>query len=474
MGTAIVQFLQADIEDGKPLTACKIKALADLNAYIKESFEKDIEDGPELFKWAFNGLPPVSGVAERTLRQRIQDELRDIKICIAQDPPTLAANKTKMLIERLRKNTVKAFMEPRARITVAQAHMQFPSEAERAAFLAWATSAGKLKTNAEFIGVYEGSSQLVDAFKSFVGTAVDAMIEDSKGRAEYGPDDRANFIGRIVSVALSRLAVRVGREGLAKIAAALDTADARWLHTSLQTSGTDDPVEIENRRGGSVEMANAFITTLHRRLTEKFDLPTHPTDPPASVTYSIVPPAARTLVAQINPLQAQELEKKYPYAPAASGARRLVNIPAPVNPAALPQNKAGRKQFLLRMLPTYHNHERTFDNGTNLHGRTHATRAFVFSITMGNILKEKGVTVDMNAVALATAGHDTGRRKNGRETADSEKCSAETVVAAVNETYPGAAGPAWTEQQIVDLVENTIRSRPQDFPLLTKYYLNVE
>ena len=44
----------------------------------------------------------------------------------------------------------------------------------------------------------------------------------------------------------------------------------------------------------------------------------------------------------------------------------------------------------------------------------------------------------------------------------------------MNETYPGAAGPAWTEQQIVDLVENTIRSRPQDFPLLTKYYLNVE
>ena len=29
-----------------------------------------------------------------------------------------------------------------------------------------------------------------------------------------------------------------------------------------------------------------------------------------------------------------------------------------------------------------------------------------------------------------------------------------------------------TDQQIVDLVENAIRSNPQDFPLLTKYYLN--
>ena len=31
-----------------------------------------------------------------------------------------------------------------------------------------------------------------------------------------------------------------------------------------------------------------------------------------------------------------------------------------------------------------------------------------------------------------------------------------------------------TDQQIVDLVENAIRSRPQDFPFLTKYYLNAE
>ena len=454
------------------------KALADLSAYVKESFEKDIEDGKELFKWAFNGLPPVSGVAERTLRQRIQDELLEIKTAIAQETLSALENDSESLIKRLRKNTVKPFMEPRARIMVAQTHMQFRDEADRAAFLGWATSAGRLRSTAEFDGVYGGSSKLVDAFeakiktgapltaqdlvdafKAFIGTAVEYMIKDAQGRDEYGPDDRAKFIERITSVALSRLALRVGKDGLAKIAAALDTADARWLHAALQTGDADDPVEIENRRGGSVEMANAFITTLHQRLTEKFDLPTHPTDPPASVTYGIVPPAVRALVAQLNPIQAQELEERYPYDPATSGARRLANIPAPVNPAALPQNKAGRKQFLLKMLPIYHNHEKTFDYGTNTHGRTHATRAFVFSVTMGNILKEKGVTVDMNAVALATAGHDTGRRKNGRETADSEKRSAETVVAAVNETYPGAAGPAWTEQVKINI---TAKSAEQD------------
>ena len=153
-----------------------------------------------------------------------------------------------------------------------------------------------------------------------------------------------------------------------------------------------------------------------------------------------------TFGAQFNPAQAQELGGRYPYAPAASGARRLGNIPAPANPAAMPQNNAGRKEFLLRMLPTYHNHEKTFDRGTNYHGRTHATRAFVFSIAMGNILREKGVPVDLNAVALATAGHDTGRTKNGRDTAGSEKRSADNTIAAVNAAYPGAAGPGWTAQ----------------------------
>ena len=153
-----------------------------------------------------------------------------------------------------------------------------------------------------------------------------------------------------------------------------------------------------------------------------------------------------TFGAQFNPAQAQELGGRYPYAPAASGARRLGNIPAPANPAAMPQDNAGRKEFLLRMLPTYHNHEKTFDRGTNYHGRTHATRAFVFSIAMGNILREKGVPVDLNAVALATAGHDTGRTKNGRDTAGSEKRSADNTIAAVNAAYPGAAGPGWTAQ----------------------------
>lgn len=31
-----------------------------------------------------------------------------------------------------------------------------------------------------------------------------------------------------------------------------------------------------------------------------------------------------------------------------------------------------------------------------------------------------------------------------------------------------------TDRQVVELVENAIRTRPQDFPLLAKYYLDAE
>ena len=451
------------------------RALADVNAFAKDVLEKDVENGSELLRWAFNGLPPLSGVAERRVVQSIRDELAKIKSAIVKDTLPTGGKTPEALAKRLR-DAVRPFVERKARLMSAQVHMKFPSMEERNAFLSWATSAGKLKNEAEFAGVYEGSAKLADAFeakiksgaplsardlvdcfKSFIGTAFDYMAEDAKQRGEYGPDDRSSFVGRITSVTLSRLAVRVGREGLAKIAAALDTADARWLHTAIFTAGdgkTESPYDTS--RAGTLETAGAFFEILHQRLTEKFDLPTHPTNPPAGIDYRIVPPAARALVAQINPVEARDRDEMYPYAPASSGARRLANVPAPVNPAALPQDKAGRKAFLVdRMLPIYHAHEKGFDYGYNYHGRTHATRSFVFSIAMGNILKEKGVVLDMNAVALATAGHDTGRQTNGRDTEASEKRSADTVVAAVNEAYPGAAGPGWTAQVEANITTKT-------------------
>ena len=452
------------------------RALGDIEAFVRETFEKDIEGGPQLMQWAFAGLPPVAGAAADVLRQRIQNEIRAIQQDLADDRLPYNGDEMEKIAERIRRNAVKPFIEKKAMIMRQQTFFKFPSVAERNAFLAWAVSAGKLKNQAQFDGFYEASSKLVDAFeaklkgdapltaqdivdcyKAFAKTAVEWMIEDARaqGLEDFGPDDRQSFFGRIASVALSRLAARVGEQAIARIAAALDTPDGRWLHHAMLAVPEADPGDLRDADAyGSAETAAAFLEILVRRIPNKFGFQTRSGDLDVTVNYSAVPPFARAFVAQINPKIAAQMERTEPYDPAKAGPRLLVGVPAPANPAALPQNNAQRKQFLLGMLPVYHAHERTFDKGVNHHGRTHATRSFVLSIAMGNILREKGVGVDLNAVALGTAGHDTGRRKNSRDTAGSEARSADIVNAAVENLYPGAAGTLWKDQVKANLTAN--------------------
>ena len=181
------------------------KALADVNAFVRETFEKDIDGGADLMKWAFDGLPPVSGAAERAVAQRIQNEIRAIKADIVANK--LRPNDTKpgKLVERLRKRAVQPFIEPKARILAAQVHMEFPSQAERNAFIAWAASAGKIKTEAEFVGVYEGSTLLADSLtaKLAAGTwtlggpaapASDATLTVAAGALAFAADDAATGV----------------------------------------------------------------------------------------------------------------------------------------------------------------------------------------------------------------------------------------------------------------------------------------
>ena len=475
----VVRIRPADIgyaEAVVRLDVAAARALGDLDAIARETFEKDVEDGPRLMQWAFAGLPPVSGAAADAIRQRIQNEIRDIQSDIANNKFTAADYRLENIAARIRRNAVKPFLEKKAMIMRQQQFFQFPSIGERNAFLSWAISAGKLKNQAQFDGIYEASSKLTDAFeaklrsgapltaqdildcyKAFAKTAVEWMIEDARaqGLEDFGPDDRQSFFGRIASVALSRLAARVGEQALARIAAALDTPDGRWLHHAMLAAPEADPGDLRDADAyGSAETAAAFLEILVRRIPNKYGFQTRSGDLDVTIHYSALPPFARAFVAQINPKVAADMERTEPYDPSKAGPRLLVGVPAPANAQALPQNNAQRKQFLLAMLPVYHGHERTFDKGVNHHGRTHATRSFVLSIAMGNILREKGVGVDLNAVALGTAGHDTGRTKNSRDTAASEARSADLVNATVENLYPGAAGTLWKDQVKANLTAN--------------------
>ena len=436
------------------------RALADVNAFAREVFERDIEDGSQLMANAFNGFPLLEGVAKDRVMNSIRLEVSLMKTDLSSGKIRPGNDTPEKLAARLRQKAVQPCIEPKARIMQSQKFMKFPTEDERRAFLLWAASAGKLRNSAQFEGVYEcsgiltdmleakitsgedlGAQDLIVCYKAFCPTCYDYTQEDAKTVAEYGPDDRMCFVSRITSVALSRLRLRVGQEGLAKLAVALDTPDARWLYAALERG--DDQ---KTHRNGTIETATAFMHQLHMSLPDEYGLRLHSTLGISAVNYRAIPPSIREYIVQINREEADRLEEKHPYDPGNCGGRRLLSMPAPAIPGGMPQNKAARKEFLLQMLPTYHNHEKTFDRGTNWHGRTHATRSFVFSIAMANILREKGVAVDLNAVALGTAGHDTGREKNGGDQDDSEMRSANNVNAAVDQLYPGAAGDAWKEQ----------------------------
>ena len=100
--------------------------------------------------------------------------------------------------------------------------------------------------------------------------------------------------------------------------------------------------------------------------------------------------------------------------------------------------------LLMGALPAYGSHEKTFDDGRNTHGRGHATRVFIFANALGNIMRERGVPVDMGALATTAAGHDMGRQGSGDD--HWEKDSGALVEQLAENTYPGAYGDEWKAQ----------------------------
>ncbi len=437
--------------------------LAGIPALVQETFEKDIPNGPELLRAAYNGLPPGGGRALDKLSSLLQIELREIRNAILERDIPDEDTTPEKIRERLRKKVVQPFVEKKAMLLSSQANWKFPSDAERNAFLSWAVSAGSLRYMEEFKGVYEASSKLtdalaaklagdaipaaqdiLDAFKAFYPTCREYIKLDEPNHGEYGPDDYNAAISRAVSVAMSRLAARLGEGAVARLAAAFDATESRALFSGVATTSGRIGASAQ-MEGGDFAHFWTFMDTFYQRLPEKFGAPLEYPGITSSANLDAIPPSVRQMMRQINPSQADELDRT-PYNPRPAGMASFPRITPPANPAGMPRDNAGRKAFLLEMLPIYRNHEATFDKGVNYHGRTHATRAFVLGTAMANILAAKGVKLDKNAVAIGIAGHDTGRTHNGSDTAESENRSANNTLEALDRILPGAPGPAWKSQ----------------------------
>jgi len=121
----------------------------------------------------------------------------------------------------------------------------------------------------------------------------------------------------------------------------------------------------------------------------------------------------------------------------AIGLPEYPTFPTPAHPEKLPQNLADRRQFLIDMLPTYHQHELPggFDHQIGLHGRGHICRAFIFSEVMANIMSERGYQINRAALAMGIVGHDSGRDKNGPDSEEMENSSANLTLDLAHHKY---------------------------------------
>ena len=118
-------------------------------------------------------------------------------------------------------------------------------------------------------------------------------------------------------------------------------------------------------------------------------------DPPAAFAgeLSLIPQADRGRLHAALPGLADTLDASFPARPA---------FP-PAQAGKLAATPAQHRDFLLSMLPIYHDHERpgAFDHGAAYHGRGHICRAFIFASTMAGLMEEMGHTVDRTALLPA-------------------------------------------------------------------------
>lgn len=167
---------------------------------------------------------------------------------------------------------------------------------------------------------------------------------------------------------------------------------------------------------------NAFQSGLRAALGGKAETPAA-----FAGELSLIPQAGRDRLRAALPGLADTLDASFPAPPAFPPARagRLAATPAQ------------HRDFLLSMLPIYHDHERpgAFDHGAAYHGRGHICRAFIFASTMAGIMEEMGHTVDRTALLCGIAGHDAGRERNGADTPEQEAASARLALGKMHERF---------------------------------------
>ena len=253
--------------------------------------------------------------------------------------------------------------------------------------------------------VQEAASRIVTFVKD-MDRELSAMLSESYKGREVGPDDTMTEINRISFMSLTLLKNAeppVGKEDLTRLKNLFDGPEMRQMFSQLQ--GIKNSSRIGNEEVGSLEVLINYIFINAQNLREESgeryrDVSTYSGD------FRLIQSPARNILSQLSTEIGRKFNDLYP---------PYQEFPAPVNMEKMPQNDGERRKFLVNIMDKYINHEKTFERGISTHGRGHIARAYIFADVMCNILAEKGIKVDKNAVLCGIAGHDTGRKGGGQD-----------------------------------------------------------
>lgn len=331
--------------------------------------------------------------------------------------------------------TAETFLNDKLKLLSTACDYQFDTVEQKRAFMKWVLEAGNIRNEREMRMVYEGAmlfkDTMVDLLRhgatgaqvpdAMVGLMVrlQALEERYVGDLENGSDDNAAHARRFGFMGAAMLEqAGLTAEELGTVRSLLDSSEMREFRLVHMTAmepvlGRDIPLLMAESEAGKVEHACLTLFALFdQHLMESLQLEKWGRRPMLP-DFGQVPPDARQRFLAHYPTLRGIMDVRHPV-----GDKLAVVRPAmPAAPASLNGlGRAGRRRFLIdHCLPRYHQHERTFDKEAEYHGRTHATRTFVFAQVLGNLLREKGVEVNVDALALAAAGHDIGREQNGRD-----------------------------------------------------------
>lgn len=379
------------------------------------------------------------------LRGKVLDRIRDAFLRKLQEYRTRESwqEDSASMVEDALDYVLRPIADEKLGLLKAAAKLEYENPQQKQAFVDMLLQAGGRITNAQVPLVHRQATAQAALLRTWAAaepppSAGDALAAFAGLPAAEGADP--HLAAQAAIACLFADVPPPTPSAMQKLLGILDSAPLRGMTAQIETASTAEHLVTAAADAGRAAALAVNLRSTAEAVARRINAST--TEPrPCIVPLSAIQAPVRNAIRQIAPAFADALDAAHPAHPP---------FPAPANAAALPQNKAQRKQFLLGQMETYRDKELVSERGRSVHGRGHIIRAYIYATAFCNIMKEQGIAVDRNAVILGITGHDLGRGGLGHDRWEAQ--SAQMTNQAIRQAYgENTAGEAW-EQEVADSI----------------------